>query len=190
MSHRGDVWLAGLATSLVAGLVIGSTPPVSARTPTVVPASPVPKVGTQARPTILPLIFEVEALDGSESSRRIGAATTIALSSDVFFEFGSAELMPSALARLDKLVGKVEGASGNVELVGHADNVGSDSVNMPLSRQRAEAVATVLRSRLPGIMLSVDGRGSAAPVATNTINGHDNPAGRARNRRVEITYKK
>jgi outer membrane protein OmpA-like peptidoglycan-associated protein len=178
----GAVVFAGLP----AGTGAAATP---APTPTVVPASPVPRVGRLAPPTIRPLVFLVESLDGSEGTRRTGDETTIVLTTDVLFAFGSAQLSPQAMARLDAVAKRIAGARGTVEVVGHTDNVGRDSVNIPLSKQRAEAVAAVLRPRLPGVNLTVDGRGSAEPVAANRIEGRDNPEGRARNRRVEITYR-
>ena len=63
------------------------------------------------------------------------------------FEFGSAALTPSARQVLDEL-----GAALNSEqlsafqfsLVGHTDAVGSDSANLALSEQRAEAVKSYL----------------------------------------------
>lgn len=33
------------------------------------------------------------------------------------------------------------------------------------------------------------GHGEASPVAPNTLSGRDNPLGRAKNRRVEISYR-
>ncbi|MCM3883054.1 OmpA family protein [Frankia sp. R82] len=208
MSRQGVAPVGRLTIGLVMVLMVApmvgfSPPPAAAQVPVEVPALPLPAIGTPAVPTIvplvsdilatkadvLPLVFEVEALDGSESSRKVGNETTVTLASDVLFEFGSATLTSGARARLDSLVEAAAGASGTVEVVGHTDDVGSDTVNVPLSRQRAEAVATALRPRLPGLGFSVEGRGSAEPVAANTTDGQDNPAGRARNRRVEITFR-
>jgi hypothetical protein len=74
-----------------------------------------------------------------------------------------------------------EGTSGSeVKRLGFADNQGGDRVNVELSRQRAQAIATQLMPR--GIRAeAVVGLGSALPVAPN-----DTPDGRNRNRRVEI----
>ena len=56
---------------------------------------------------------------------------------------------------------------------GHTDNTGSDAINDPLSRNRAQSVASFLQSQ--GVA------GSRQPVASNAT-----PEGRAQNRRVEI----
>lgn len=44
------------------------------------------------------------------------------------------------------------------------------------------------RSRRGGQRIVARGHGAADPVAPNTVNGKDNPAGRARNRRVTIAF--
>lgn len=72
--------------------------------------------------------------------------------------------------------------SAHVSITGYTDNWGSDRVNLPLSGQRAQAVATFLTAQgVSGGQLTVKGLGSANPVAAN-----DTPGGRAKNRRVEI----
>jgi len=70
-----------------------------------------------------------------------------------------------------------------IEVAGHTDSVGSDSYNQQLSVQRANSVAAYLSSK--GIMqqrMITVGAGETRPVASN-----DTEAGRAQNRRVEIT---
>ncbi|OSC28505.1 hypothetical protein B8W69_11955 [Mycobacterium vulneris] len=65
---------------------------------------------------------------------------------------------------------------------GYADSTGNTSLNVPLSEERAQAVAGFLEAQgVPGDRLSTTGFGSADPIAPN---GTD--AGRAQNRRVEI----
>lgn len=65
---------------------------------------------------------------------------------------------------------------------GYADNSGTEAINIPLSNQRAQAVADFLVAHgVPSNELSVKGLGSINPVAPN-----DTPDGRAKNRRVEI----
>ena len=65
---------------------------------------------------------------------------------------------------------------------GHTDNTGSDAINDPLSRNRAQAVASFLQSQgVAGSRLTTAGHGSRQPVASNAT-----PEGRAQNRRVEI----
>lgn len=70
-----------------------------------------------------------------------------------------------------------------VEIVGHTDSTGSDSINQPLSERRAASVGSYLLGRniLPQ-RVETYGVGSRYPVASN-----DTSSGRALNRRVEIT---
>jgi len=70
----------------------------------------------------------------------------------------------------------------DVMVIGHTDKVGSDAVNDPLSRQRAEIVRSALLAR--GIAVDkvvVIGRGKREPIVP-TADG----VAEARNRRVEI----
>ncbi len=68
-------------------------------------------------------------------------------------------------------------------MVGHTDNSGNDAINVPLSNNRAKAVADYLVSQgVVGNRVTSKGVGSAEPVAPN-----DTAAGKAQNRRVAIT---
>lgn len=69
-----------------------------------------------------------------------------------------------------------------VDVIGHADSVGSDDYNLDLSRRRAGNVASILQSGgVSGARVLVDGRGEREPIASN-----ETDSGRARNRRVEV----
>lgn len=78
----------------------------------------------------------------------------------------------------------VQAEEAKLQIVGHTDNVGNPQANMALSKGRANSVVQYLTSR--GISRDrfqlVDGKGDTAPIATNAT-----PAGKAQNRRVEIT---
>lgn len=108
---------------------------------------------------------------------------------DVLFEFNEAELTPKGEEVLaetaDELRGEAEG--GTVAIDGHADGIGSDSYNQSLSERRAEAVEEFLARRLEDAEFESAGHGSSDPVASEELGGWDNPLGRAKNRRVEIT---
>jgi peptidoglycan-binding protein ArfA len=72
--------------------------------------------------------------------------------------------------------------TAHVAIDGYTDNSGTESVNIPLSSQRAQRVADFLIAHgVAGSQLVVNGLGSVNPVAPN-----DTPDGRAKNRRVEI----
>jgi outer membrane protein OmpA-like peptidoglycan-associated protein len=63
----------------------------------------------------------------------------------VLFDYDSSTLRPGETAKLDELAGKAKGrAPDRLDVVGHADRIGSDSYNMGLSRRRAEAVRNYL----------------------------------------------
>ena len=65
---------------------------------------------------------------------------------------------------------------------GYTDSVGSESANLKLSQDRADAVRNFLVSKgLPSDKLTAVGRGKSNPVA-----GNDTADGRANNRRVEL----
>jgi outer membrane protein OmpA-like peptidoglycan-associated protein len=69
-----------------------------------------------------------------------------------------------------------------VDVVGHTDNIGSDSYNDALSRRRASAVASILMDEgVRSSRLRIIGRGRFDPVASNST-----ASGRSQNRRVEI----
>ncbi|MFK7856223.1 MAG: OmpA family protein [Granulosicoccus sp.] len=71
-----------------------------------------------------------------------------------------------------------------IRIEGHTDDTGPAAVNLRLSRERAAAVSNYLQSR--GVLsnqLIAKGYGSTQPIADNSTD-----AGRARNRRIEISY--
>jgi OmpA-OmpF porin, OOP family len=142
-----------------------------------------------APPAVRVLDPQVRVLDPQVRSLRTettdGATTTITLNTDVLFDFDSATLTPAAAGVVDDTAGRLRSGTGAVTVVGHTDGVGTDAYNLDLSRRRAEAVGARLRAA--GRPVTTEGRGESEPVAPETVNGQDDPAGRARNRRVEIT---
>jgi phosphate transport system substrate-binding protein len=104
------------------------------------------------------------------------------LSFDFRFESGTGNPDTKAqrdLGRLVAYLGKT-GRGRAVLLAGFADGLGASAANLQLSLDRAKVIAAALQAR--GIdILEVKGFGSAIPVASN-----DTPAGRERNRRVEV----
>ena len=104
-------------------------------------------------------------------------------SSKVTFEYNKSSLTATAKSNLDKLVEVFnEYPDTNLLIVGHTDNVGSQSYNKPLSEQRAKAVRDYLVSKgISASRLTSAGRGLEEPIADNST-----AEGRASNRRVEI----
>jgi outer membrane protein OmpA-like peptidoglycan-associated protein len=106
-------------------------------------------------------------------------------SSDAKFAFDSFEVGPDSKAALDKFVQTLIAMDRGVylEIQGHTDSTGPDSVNMALGQKRAEAVMMYLYKQyhIPLYRMQVISMGASTPVADNA-----NKEGRAQNRRVEI----
>jgi len=139
--------------------------------------------------------IETIDLDGSiqslEVERRRGDSVTVTVSADVLFDFDRARLTPKARATVERIAKRIRAARGPVRVDGHTDSIGSEAYNLGLSRRRAAAVSDALRAALPArIAISARGFGESDPVAPNTESGEDNPAGRAKNRRVTIRFRR
>ncbi len=115
---------------------------------------------------------------------RKGDNITLNMPGNITFAFNSANIDPQFYTVLNDVAGVLrEYDQTVVEVAGHTDSVGSDEVNQRLSEQRAEAVAQYLAAQ--GVQrerLITVGAGKRYPIASN-----DTEAGRAANRRVEIT---
>jgi OOP family OmpA-OmpF porin len=111
------------------------------------------------------------------------AASKVTYAADAFFDFDKAVLKPEGKAKLDDLVGKIQGINLEVIIaVGHTDSVGTDTYNQRLSVRRAEAVKAYLVSKgIERNRVYTEGKGEKQPVADNRT-----AEGRAKNRRVEI----
>lgn len=101
-----------------------------------------------------------------ERPRPAATPTPFKLSLDALFDFDSAMLRPQGRALLDRLADRIDRADyQSVEVVGHADRIGSSSYNKRLSERRAEAVRDYLAARgLDREKLSAEGVGSSEPV--------------------------
>jgi len=107
----------------------------------------------------------------------------ITMSSEVSFDFGSAQVTPSFGRTLDKVADILQRYNrSGITIVGHTDDVGSAEFNQRLSQQRADAVAYYLEDRgVSRDRIRTEGRGEAEPRASNA-----SEAGRQLNRRVEM----
>ncbi len=132
----------------------------------------------------------VQGLLRDLDARVVGQEIRISLAADVLFDFDRAEVKPAAAASLGKVAAVIRSQPGaTVRVDGHTDSVGDDAYNQKLSERRAGAVAHWLRQQeaLGDIRLETHGFGETRPVAPNTRpDGKDDPAGRQKNRRVEI----
>lgn len=125
----------------------------------------------------------VDALGGEIRDNEI----YVALPADTLFEFDKADIRPGAEANLRTLAELIGKTQGTVQLKGYTDAKGEDAYNLALSQRRADAVKTWLTAHgVPDARLQATGFGEADPVAPNQKpDGADDPAGRAKNRRVE-----
>lgn len=109
---------------------------------------------------------------------------------DVLFEFNNARLTAEARDKVSQIATVLHDRARDrrVSVEGHADSIGSEAYNLALSEHRAQAVGQELRyDGVREAHLTTKGYGEKYPVAPNTnADGSDNPAGRVKNRRVEV----
>lgn len=127
-------------------------------------------------------------------AQQSGRSLSMNLSGDVLFDYDKAVLKPAAEEALKK-VGVVlsQFPESKVTVEGYTDAKGTKSVNMQLSRDRAQAVKDwlVKNGGVATVNIAAKGFGEQYPVAANTnTDGTDNPIGRALNRRVSIIVEK
>jgi outer membrane protein OmpA-like peptidoglycan-associated protein len=109
----------------------------------------------------------------------------IRLSSDVLFEFDSAQLKPSAQQTLAGIAAELARATqAKITVEGHTDTFGADAYNQQLSEARARAVAGFLvrQTGLDAARVASRGYGKTQPI----VNPQGTVEEQARNRRVEI----
>jgi peptidoglycan-associated lipoprotein len=108
---------------------------------------------------------------------------------NIYFEFDSTRIQPSAAIELDKLVQLlIDNPEIKIEMGSHTDSVGSNSYNYELSKGRAEStVRYLIANGISADRLTARGYGEEKPIARNTNpDGTDNKAGRDMNRRTEF----
>jgi outer membrane protein OmpA-like peptidoglycan-associated protein len=185
---RPALALSALALAACAPAADSEPPPASEA-----PAAPAPTAA--AAPANAPggMTGTVSNLTGDVSGLNIRVTdmgTIIDLAADALFEFDKADLTPAAEAQLQKAAALIRKAPpGGIQVIGHTDAKGDDAYNQRLSEARARTVADWF-ARQVGVRqrdFAVSGKGETAPIAPNeTATGADDPAGRAKNRRVEV----
>jgi OOP family OmpA-OmpF porin len=183
----------GLACGICLALTLIVAAPALAQSdePTVTDPGPPEGVDVEGSVRLLePVVRTLEPVVRElQIEEREGERTTVAISTDVLFDFDSAELTSGANDVVSGLADRIAATDSDVQVVGHTDGIGSRSYNQRLSERRAEAVARVLRRQIDdGRDITTEGRNFSEPIAPETIDGEDNPRGRARNRRVEISF--
>ena len=99
------------------------------------------------------------------------------------FATGKAELLAPAREKLAKVAGILLAYPGlKIQVEGHTDNTGNSAFNQDLSERRAENVRDYLHLQgIPPHTTSSVGLGDCKPLTSNAT-----PAGRQKNRRVEL----
>jgi len=145
------------------------------------PPAPQPRLAQLLQPEIAAGLVQVSDL----ADRSI-----VIIKGDGFFEPGSAVIAPAVRTLLPR-IGEamkplIANPGGTVLITGHTDNQPIRTLQFPsnwhLSQARADAVKDELAKLLDPKVLKAEGRADAEPVTDN-----DTPAGRAKNRRVELT---
>lgn len=106
------------------------------------------------------------------------------LLNNIYFETGKATLMSKSKIELDKLHKlMLQNPSLKIELGGHTDNTGGESINLSLSQKRVDAVKNhLVKKGVSETRMVGKGYGETKPIASNVT-----PEGRKENRRVEFT---
>lgn len=185
-------WLIGLGAVILFGTMMSQCTTQRVTTPT--PAPPAaPRVNVPDAPAgyiDLPNGVRLNAAVGT-----IGRDLATFLSSgtpaprtftfnDLNFDTGDIVVTPESTATLNAIASTLAAyPNAGVRLDGYTDNVGERAANMTLSQNRANAVAQALVARgVDASRISTAGFGPDNPVASN-----DTEAGRAQNRRLELT---
>jgi OOP family OmpA-OmpF porin len=134
----------------------------------------------------------------AEAKPRAGALETITLGSDALFAFGKSDInniSAEGRADLDKLIKRLQTRYGNfetaqIQVVGHADPLGSHATNMRISQARAQSIKDYMVSGgISSAKITSEGRGDTQPVVA-TCPREANPQSIAcnkPNRRVVIS---
>ena len=146
---------------------------------------------------MLDLRSRVEDVKGAAQALAMKETPTevkIELAGDILFDFDKADIRVAAEPALQRVVEIIrQYPKAQISIDGYTDAKGLDAYNLQLSEKRATSVKSwlVQKGGLDAKRIKTKGWGKANPVASNTHpDGSDNPEGRQKNRRVEITVKK
>jgi type VI secretion system protein ImpK len=141
------------------------------------PAAPVPRLAGLLAPEIKAGQVEVQDL----ADRSI-----VLIKGDGFFEPGSAQIASGLRPLLPRIGEALATLKGRVLITGHTDNQPIRTARFPsnwhLSQERADVVRAEFGKQVEPERLRAEGLADTQPIADNT-----SPAGRSRNRRVEVT---
>ncbi|EPF70838.1 OmpA family protein [Acinetobacter rudis] len=121
---------------------------------------------------------------GVDVSRNPDGSVNLVMPGSITFDTNKSNIKPNFYGTLNKVASTLAEDNKSVILVtGYTDSTGNDSINLPLSQARAQAVSNYLSGQgVPAVRINAQGHGSANPIADNST-----PQGRELNRRVEIS---
>jgi outer membrane protein OmpA-like peptidoglycan-associated protein len=117
----------------------------------------------------------------------------ISLQGEILFDFDKANLRPAAEPTLTQIVALIRKTPKPMVVIeGYTDSKGAPAYNQKLSDRRAASVkAWMVAHGIADGGVRTRGLGAANPIVPNKKpDGSDDPEGRQKNRRVEITIKK
>lgn len=126
---------------------------------------------------------EIEKEVPNAQVERQGEGIIVTFNSNVLFGFDRSDLSDQAKSTINDLNTILQKyPDENVLVIGHTDDVGSNSYNQSLSERRASSVASYLVSQgVSSARISTKGMGESDPKVANDTEAH-----RAENRRVEF----
>ncbi|WP_067486424.1 OmpA family protein [Actinomadura hibisca] len=162
--------------------------PISGSPPTAPPGQPIPNPDRHRVQTVIaPLNAATQTPDGGETQDD-GTDLRVHLSTDVLFAVNASALTPRARQTLHRAATQIDASTApTVQVEGHTDSSGDDTVNDPLSQRRADAVKAEMEKLVTraGVRLDAKGYGSKRPLYPNT-----STEGKRRNRRVTLTFQR
>ena len=146
-------------------------------TPPPKPPAAVPRLAGFLQPEIAAGLVQVQ--DFADRS-------VVTIKGDGFFEPGSAVISSEVRPLLPRIAQALSDTPGQVLITGHTDNQPIRTLRYPsnwhLSQDRADSVKAELAKTVKPERLRAEGRADSEAVVDNAT-----PAGRAKNRRVEVT---
>ena len=148
-------------------------------------------IGKDTKGTVIGNIFDRQEKElktklkgsGVEVERTGQGEIKLVAPENITFDTNSSIIKPKFEDLLDKVSEVLQKyTDSDIIVSGHTDSTGNDSINEPLSRNRASSVSSYLISKgVKSSRITSVGYGSRQPIASNSTE-----AGRAQNRRVEI----
>jgi OOP family OmpA-OmpF porin len=101
------------------------------------------------------------------------APMRVSFEAEPLFSFDKSVVRSDQRGKLDEFVASLKGTKyDSIEVVGHADRIGSEKYNLNLSQRRANAVkAYLVRQGIPAGKINAVGRGESEPVTGDTCRG-------------------